>query len=200
MTQVSDSTGGFFEAAGKSIKEKTVKAVDSASTGIKKGTEALSKTYQGTKASFFLTHPTSISDFLVEVEPRIYQMAFPDNDVLPKYAKLLSAEFGQRYRVWNVSEHAYSETIFDGQVADYVNVGHPHPPLADLVMACREMANWLASDPENVVVVHCQRPSVRSCLILGCLQFILGEASNPSELMPNIGQVGQSLRESRTDS
>ena len=49
-------------------------------------------------------------------------MLFPDEDLLPKYSKLLNLEYDGRYRIWNVSEYSYKTELFNDQVNEYVHV------------------------------------------------------------------------------
>lgn len=178
-----------MESAGKSIKETTSKTIDAASLGIKKSTKVITKTYHDKKAEFLLHHPSACRDFLTEVDENLFHMIYPEDELLPKYSKLLNIEYGGRYRIWNVSEHSYKIDIFNDQVFEYVQVGYPNPPLMDLFLICKEIASWLDAEKSNIAIVHCQKGSIRSCLVFGCLQFIRGQTSNPSENIPTIAQV-----------
>lgn len=189
LKKVSENTGAFFETAGKSIKETTSKTINAASAGIKKSTEAISKTYTEKKNDFFVHHPNSCKDFLVEIEPRLFHMIFPDEDLLPKYSKLLNIEYGQRYRIWNVSEYSYKTDQFNDQVFEYVHVGYPNPPLLDIFLICKEVLAWMNSDSSSISILHCQAHSIRSAMIFGCIQFIKGECFNPTEKMDLISSV-----------
>ena len=192
---MADETGTFFESAGKAIKETTNSALEETKVGFKKSTEAISTMYAETKLTFKQNHPSICADFLVEIIPGLYQMPFPDEDLAPRYSKLLNKEYETKYRIWNVSEYSYKTELFNDQVNHYVHVGYPNPPLLEIVLICKEMSNWLEASSENIVVLHCQKSSVRSCLIVGCFLFLKGEALNPSEKMDDVAQVTLSLLE-----
>jgi hypothetical protein len=116
-------------------------------------------------------------------------MVYPEEELQPKFSKLLNIEYGSHYRIWNVSEHSYKTEPFNDQVFEYVHVGYPNPPLMDLFLICKEISSWLDAEEVNIAIVHCQNDSIRSCLIFGCLQFVRGETSNPSENIPAIAEV-----------
>lgn len=187
--KVSENTGNFLEATGKSIKETTSKTISAATVGIKKSTEVLAKTYNEKKTDFFIHHPNSCKDFLFEIEPNLFYMVYPEGDLLAKYAKLLNLEYGQRYRIWNVSEYSYKTDQFNDQVFEYVHVGYPNPPLLDIFLICKEVLAWTNADSANVAIVHCQNHSIRSTLVFGCIQFVKGESANPSEKMDAVAAV-----------
>ena len=198
LKKVSENTGQFLESASKSIKENTAKTITAASLGIKKSTDAIAKTYTEKKADFFIHHPTSCMDFLAEIEPQLYYMVYPEEELISKYSKLLNLEYGQRYRIWNLSEYSYKTEAFNDQVFEYVHVGYPNPPLLDIFLVCKEVLSWMNADPKNVAILHCQNHSIRSCLVLGCLQFVKGECINPTEKMDTITTVYPKLLETWT--
>lgn len=196
--KVSENTGTFLETASKSIKETTTKTINAATVGIKKSTDAIAKSYIEKKTDFFVHHPNSCKDFLVEIDPRLFFMVFPDEELQPKYSKLLNIEYGQRYRIWNVSEYSYKTAPFNDQVFEYVHVGYLNPPLLDIFLICKEVLAWITADDTNIAIVHCQAHSIRSALIFGCIQFVKGESINPTEKMDLIASVDSKLLENWT--
>lgn len=148
--------------------------------------------------SYNQNHPSTCSDFLAEITPRIYHMPFPDEDLAPRYSKLLNKEYDDKYRIWNVSEYSYKSDCFNDQVAHFVHVGYPNPPLLELVLICKEINSWLDAETGNIAILHCQKSSIRSCLLFGCLLFMRGEAANPSEKVDDVAQVRYGLLETRT--
>ena len=105
---------------------------------------------------------------LTEVLPRVFVLPFPSEDRRQSIRESLS-RLGPDYKIWNVSEYAYPAELFDFNVADYSRPGYPCPPLQDLLIIVREMAQWLDARPGNQLLVHCQQNLGRTTLVLSCL-------------------------------
>lgn len=56
------------------------------------------------------------------------------------------------------SERTYDSTLFggDGVVQRFMIDDHNVPSLAEMVRFSQDVKQWLASDPKNVIVVHCK--------------------------------------------
>ena len=137
--------------------------------------------------------PSSTADFLQEIAERVYTMPFPEKGVLPRYSKILGEAFEESYKIWNVSEYSFDTAPFNEQVLEYVNTGYPNPFLVQLYMICQEVKSWLASSPENIAIVLCQKTQVRTALVIGCYLFETGEFPHPKAALTHIYEVPYSL-------
>lgn len=81
---------------------------------------------------------------------------------------------GDKYYVFNVSEKTYEAERFDGRVANFNWNDHHAPPFHYLVKLADRMKQWLAADPENVVVVHCNSGKGRAGTAVSSLLLYLG--------------------------
>ena len=48
--------------------------------------------------------------------PRIFWMAFPSKEKIKPLSQFLNSQFKKNYYIWNISEHTYDSSIFNGQV------------------------------------------------------------------------------------
>eukprot|EP00949_MAST-11_sp_MAST-11-sp1_P001021 g1021.t1 len=87
----------------------------------------------------------------------------------------LNRRHGDNWMVWNLSEVEYDASLFDGRVQTHRFPGHPSPPLGLLFTICTSMESWLASDPENVAVVHCMTGKGRTLSVCACFMAWVGE-------------------------
>jgi len=102
------------------------------------------------------------------VTPRILVTPFPTPELQEHIAGYLNTHFGRRYMVWNLGEHVYDTEMFNSQVLEFVFVGYPNPPLEAIFGVCNSMKGWLETDPDNIVVAHCQGNRSRSLMIVSC--------------------------------
>ncbi len=109
---------------------------------------------------------------LTYVTPRVIMMGYPSEeeshlgrriDVLARY---FNAKYPGRYMVWNLAEKQYDYTAFNDQVLEFSFPGYPAPPLNRMFEIVSSMAGWLAADPKNVAVVHCQTGTGRSAVAI----------------------------------
>jgi hypothetical protein len=70
--------------------------------------------------------------------------------------------------IWNLSEHTYDVSFFDGQVLDNIFIGYPNPPLEAIFSILNSIKAWLDTDPDNIAVLHCQASRSRSLMIAAC--------------------------------
>ena len=65
------------------------------------------------------SEPKQESD-LVFLYPRIFWMTFPSKDKTKALSQFLNTQFKTNYYIWNVSEHTYDTSIFNGQVINNI--------------------------------------------------------------------------------
>ena len=89
-------------------------------------------------------------------------MGFPATGFAASYrnpatevAKFLDEKFGGHYKVYNLTEQPYHESIFHGPVVNYPFPDHHAPPFNMLLEIVVSIHKWLEQDPNNVVAVHC---------------------------------------------
>lgn len=88
-----------------------------------------------------------------------------------------------------MSEYPYDTKLFNEQVMDYISTGYPNPPLSELFMICKQIIQWLDSDPKNVAIVHCQKSKSRSALIFSCVLFDMGVYPHPCAALTDVCSV-----------
>ena len=73
-------------------------------------------------------------------------------------AKFLNEKHPRKYRMYNLcSERSYETHHFLGcTVERFMIDDHNVPTLEDMIRFAQSVKEWLAADPENVIVVHCK--------------------------------------------
>lgn len=99
---------------------------------------------------------------LALINERIIAMGFPATGFATTYrnpakevAKFLNENYGGHYKVYNLTEHPYHESIFNGPVQNFPFPDHHAPPFNKLLEIVVSIHEWLEKDPSNVVAVHC---------------------------------------------
>ena len=77
---------------------------------------------------------------------------------IEKVAKFLNEKHPRKYRMYNLcSERSYETHHFLGcTVERFMIDDHNVPTLEDMIRFAQSVKEWLAADPENVIVVHCK--------------------------------------------
>lgn len=99
---------------------------------------------------------------LALINERIIAMGFPATGFAASYrnpatevAKFLDEKFAGHYKIYNLTEQPYHESIFHGPVVNYPFPDHHAPPFNMLLEIVVSIHEWLGNNPENVVAVHC---------------------------------------------
>lgn len=121
------------------------------------------------------------------ITPKIILIPFPKEEIIGSISGYLNTFYYRKYMVWNLSEHLYPSTAFEGQVLDFVFVGYPNPPLNEMFGIFNSITGWIHLDPENVAVVHCQTTSARSYMIISSY-LAWQQHKNPIEIFNQIGK------------
>ncbi|XP_072454216.1 tensin-3 isoform X5 [Notamacropus eugenii] len=100
---------------------------------------------------------------LTYITERIIAVSFPASCSEETYlhnlqdvTRMLKSKHGDNYLVINLSEKRYDLTKLNPKIMD---VGWPDlhaPPLDKMCTICKAQENWLNSDPQHVVVIHCR--------------------------------------------
>jgi len=124
---------------------------------------------------------------IVYVTQRIIIMGYPEvppaGRSIASVAQLLNQRHGSNYMIYNLSEKEYDTSPFQGQVLNFKFPGYPAPPLKMLFELCISIESWLASEPENIVVIHCMTGRGRSAVVASCLLEWIGRASDAREAL-----------------
>jgi len=121
---------------------------------------------------------------LTYVTERIIAMSFPGSNIELLYrnsisdvAKLLEKRHGNKYLVYNLSGQAYDYKKFNYNVREYPWEDHHSPPIHLIFEACQSIHDYLKSDPQNVVSVHCHAGKGRTGTIIVCYLLYCGRFS-----------------------
>jgi len=82
-------------------------------------------------------------------------MDYPSPNKIQKLANFLNTDFTNHYYIWNVGERSFPTEWFSHQVASHSHPGYPCHPFMELLMICKNILYFLASDPNNVAIVSC---------------------------------------------
>ncbi|XP_021506154.1 phosphatidylinositol 3,4,5-trisphosphate 3-phosphatase TPTE2-like isoform X1 [Meriones unguiculatus] len=115
---------------------------------------------------------------LTYVTERIIAMSFPSSgkqsfyrNPIQEVVRFLDTKHPNHYQVYNLcSERAYDPKRFHYRVRRIMIDDHNVPTLEEMLLFSREVSDWLAKDPENVVAVHCKGGKGRTgTMICACL-------------------------------
>ncbi|CAJ1396460.1 unnamed protein product [Effrenium voratum] len=114
---------------------------------------------------------------IFQVRPDLMIMEYPSLQTIERLAKRLNAAHAQKMLIFNLSEEPYESGKFEGEVLDLPLNGLELPPLKDLLQLCLSAQQWLATDQENVVVVHGREGFARAAAFAGCFQAFRGQGT-----------------------
>lgn len=116
---------------------------------------------------------------LTYINDRIIAMGFPAQGLESIYRNnftdvkaFLDQHHGSKYWVYNLcSERPYSKDNFDGRVECFPFEDH-NPPLFDMIRRfCVHASDFLNSDPDNIIVVHCKAGKGRTGVMICALML-----------------------------
>uniref|UniRef100_A0A2K6PSK1 Phosphatidylinositol-3,4,5-trisphosphate 3-phosphatase n=1 Tax=Rhinopithecus roxellana TaxID=61622 RepID=A0A2K6PSK1_RHIRO len=101
---------------------------------------------------------------LTYVTERIIAMSFPSSgrqsfyrNPIEEVVRFLDKKHPNHYRVYNLcSERAYDPKYFHNRVGRIMIDDHNVPTLHEMVVFTKEVNEWMAQDPENIVAIHCK--------------------------------------------
>ncbi|XP_053386052.1 tensin-3-like isoform X4 [Mercenaria mercenaria] len=110
---------------------------------------------------------------LVYITERIISMSFAseEHDNTYKYnlkevTRMLKTKHGDNYLVINISEKRPDLAKHCPQVLDYGWPDNLAPPLERLCSICKAIDQWMGTDPNHVVVVHCKGGRGRIAVVI----------------------------------
>lgn len=129
------------------------------------------------------------------ITTRIIAMGFPstgNEGIYRNHAdhvtEFLRIKHGDKVKVYNLcSERDYPVSLFDGRVSKYPFDDHNPPPMQMFLPFCKDAKQWLDSDPENVIAVHCKAGKGRTGVMICAYLLYVGEWDNADECMAFYG-------------
>ncbi|XP_030777881.1 phosphatidylinositol 3,4,5-trisphosphate 3-phosphatase TPTE2-like [Rhinopithecus roxellana] len=115
---------------------------------------------------------------LTYITERIIAMSFPSSggqsfyrNPIKEVVQFLDKKHPNHYRVYNLcSERAYDPKHFHNRVSRIMIDDHNVPTLWEMVAFSKEAKEWLAQDPENIIVIHCKGGKGRTgTMVCACL-------------------------------
>lgn len=108
------------------------------------------------------------------VNDRIIAMGFPSEKVeaafrnpMKEVLRFLELKHKDHYKVYNLcSERGYDIQKFYNRVGLFPFDDHNAPPFELIYQFCKDVADWLAKDKENIAVVHCKAGKGRTGLMI----------------------------------
>ncbi|KAL4664506.1 hypothetical protein H8959_012025, partial [Pygathrix nigripes] len=115
---------------------------------------------------------------LTYITERIIAMSFPSSggesfyrNPIKEVVQFLDKKHLNHYRVYNLcSERAYDPKHFHNRVSRIMIDDHNVPTLWEMIAFSKEAKEWLAQDPENIIVIHCKGGKGRTgTMVCACL-------------------------------
>jgi len=121
---------------------------------------------------------------LAYITSRIIAMGFPGSGSTSAYrnprgevARFLAWAHGEKFRIYNLCcEKEHASNGFPDSTVRFPCTDHCPPTLPALLGFCRDVAEWLAADPENVIAVHCKAGKGRTGTMICSLLVFAGAA------------------------
>uniref|UniRef100_A0A2K5VFK5 Phosphatidylinositol-3,4,5-trisphosphate 3-phosphatase n=1 Tax=Macaca fascicularis TaxID=9541 RepID=A0A2K5VFK5_MACFA len=128
---------------------------------------------------FHLAHlKRQLGKLIRRLVKRIIAMSFPSSggqsfyrNPIKEVVQFLDKKHPNHYRVYNLcSERAYDPKHFHNRVSRIMIDDHNVPTLWEMVAFSKEVEEWLAQDPENIIVIHCKGGKGRTgTMVCACL-------------------------------
>jgi protein-tyrosine phosphatase len=132
---------------------------------------------------------------LTYITPQLIAMGFPATGNEGIYRNnaahvtgFLRNKHGDKVKVYNLcSERDYPKSLFNGRVSKYPFDDHNPPPMSMFLPYCQDVHQWLNSDPEHVVAVHCKAGKGRTGVMICAYLIYVGEWEDPYDSMQFYG-------------
>ncbi|XP_003503371.1 phosphatidylinositol 3,4,5-trisphosphate 3-phosphatase TPTE2 [Cricetulus griseus] len=115
---------------------------------------------------------------LTYVTERIIAMSFPSSgrqsfyrNPIKEVVRFLDTKHPNHYQVYNLcSENSYDPKYFHYRVRRIMIDDHNVPTLEEMLLFSKEVNDWMAQHPENVVAIHCKGGKGRTgTMVCACL-------------------------------
>ncbi|KAF9975666.1 hypothetical protein BGZ73_000622, partial [Actinomortierella ambigua] len=111
---------------------------------------------------------------LAYITSSIIAMGYPSKSLEAFYRnpmsdveKFLDSRHEGRYKVYNLcSERSYSDQRFHGRVAQFPFPDHSPPPFQLIHPFCEDVSDWLHTEHDHVVAVHCKAGKGRTGVMI----------------------------------
>ena len=132
---------------------------------------------------------------LTYITPRLIAMGFPARGNEGIYrnnaihvTEFLTTKHGEQVKVYNLcSERDYPKELFGGRVSKYPFDDHNPPPMSMFLPYCQDVCQWLDSNPQNVVAIHCKAGKGRTGVMICAYLLYVGEWEDPYDCMQFYG-------------
>jgi phosphatidylinositol-3,4,5-trisphosphate 3-phosphatase/dual-specificity protein phosphatase PTEN len=136
---------------------------------------------------------------LTYITDQIIAMGFPSHGREAWYRNpytetraFLDERHGDKYVVYNLCselERQYDFALFDGRVQRYPFADH-NPPHFDLIRQfCLHADEWMGSDPQRTIAVHCKAGKGRTGCMICALLLHTGAHPDPESAMRSYGEL-----------
>lgn len=122
---------------------------------------------------------------LTYITPRIIAMGYPSSGIESSYrnpatvvSRFLDNRHHGHFKVFNLSERTYHDSLFSGPVAFFPFPDHHSPRFHLLLSVLESMHEWYTADEENVIVVHCIAGHGRTGTVI--CAFLMFEGIEPT--------------------
>jgi protein-tyrosine phosphatase len=132
---------------------------------------------------------------LTYITEKIIAMGFPSTGSEASYRNCAGDIYDffedrhkDHYKFYNLcSERAYPPEKYHGRVAHFPFDDHNPPPLGMLLYFCRDVEEYLAADPRNVVAIHCKAGKGRTGVMIVAYLLWCGAYNDAEEAMAFYG-------------
>ena len=132
---------------------------------------------------------------------RIIAMGFPATGIASTYRNPATQVFDffeenhkGHYKIYNLAEESYHESMFSGRVEHYPFPDHHAPPFPLLLKLLQSVHNYLLEDPVNVVAVHCIAGLGRTGTVISCILIMEGYEKNAEAALTHFASVRTNLQ------
>ncbi|KAH0785768.1 phosphatidylinositol 3,4,5-trisphosphate 3-phosphatase [Histomonas meleagridis] len=130
------------------------------------------------------------------INDRIIAMGYPAQGFESLYRnsfndvkEFLDEKHGDNYMIYNLcSERSYNPEDFCNRVQRFPFDDHNPPKLDMIRQFCNHASEWLSSDPQHVVVVHCKAGKGRTGTMICSLLLHLGLYKSSQEAMQHYAE------------
>jgi phosphatidylinositol-3,4,5-trisphosphate 3-phosphatase/dual-specificity protein phosphatase PTEN len=133
---------------------------------------------------------------LAYITPNIVAMGFPSigkeslyRNPLPEVYRFFETKHKDHYKLYNLcAEREYDVNKFHKRVSQYPFYDHNAPKLQLIADCCKDISDWLAQDPNNIVGINCKAGKGRTGLIICCFLLYSGQCADTAAALKYYGE------------